>query len=238
MKTICHRNRNISPFPVIICIIFIFWFIAGCGGDNDRQTFKEQIIDRLPDTWKYFAIDGIENFLNNSSDRYKKSFLEIIGEKYPDLVEKHRLAIRIWEDYQSSSESDAYNKLIKKILELKKIQEKKSEALEKRLEESLKGINNRIGITGEVEQKLKKLIENQYELSLQLLNREKYDDCWYEIETLESDEFKLLSVAVLDIYVYRLPTIEVYFYTDPESGIWLSFYSRIKFREYYRLKMK
>lgn len=237
MKTIWRRNRNILLFAIILCIIFIFWFIAGCGGDTDRQTFKEDVIDRLPDTWKYFAIEGIENFLNKNSDRYDKSFLDIIGEKSPDLVEKHLLTLSIWEAYQSSSESEAYNKLVKRILELKRVQTKQSKALEKRLEESLKSIRNRdIGITEDVEKKLNKLIEDKFRLSLQLVNREKYDNCWYTIETLKADGLKLLSVAILEIYFNGLPTMEIYFYKDPENGNWLSFCSRIKFYEYYKLK--
>jgi hypothetical protein len=231
-----RKHKNILAHGVILFAVFTIPFIIGCGRDTDRQTFEMEILERLPDTWKYYAVDAVENFLYQESDRYQHSLADIIERKSPDLLEKYRLAVSTLESYRCSSESDAHNKLVKKLSELKRIQTQQSKQYEERAEELLKGIANRdLGINPEMEEKQQKIMEEKYRLSIQLIEIDMYDDYWFTLKEIaaKDDNFSISKVAILFIYLEKLPKLEVYFYKDPENYGWVSFYSMIDFLEYY-----
>ena len=93
----------------------------------------------MPDTWKYYAIDAIEQFLSENSDRYNKSLLDVIKDRDPKLVEKYFL---IWEEYQYSSDSETYNKLVKRLIELSRYQAGESNKKDIQVNQALKNIKN------------------------------------------------------------------------------------------------
>jgi len=221
-------------------MICISYFFTGCGKETDRQTFELDVIDKLPEKWKYFAVDAVENFLYQYSDRYDKSFLNVIEKEYPELFEKYRMIMRqfmdTWEAYQCSSESDKYNQLVKKFSELNRLQAKQLKDREEQAEESLKGISNReLGITTEMLSKEKKIMDDKYSLCIQLLVADKYEHYSFTIKNIsEKDEnLSMSKVAILYLYFKELPEIEVYFYKDPDNSNWVSFYSKINFGNYY-----
>lgn len=234
MDNIWHRNKHILLFILSIIFIIYFCFIGGCGVDTERKTFQDDIVEHLPENFQYFVIEAVENFLSKNSERYDKTLLDVIGTESPDLAAKYRMILNIWEQYQCSSEADVYNQLVKRILELKRCQAKQDEILEKIFDESIK--EHRTALTPDIDKKINRIAKEKYELGLQLINRKKYDNYWYRIESIKDGGSKLLSYAVLELYFNGLPTIEVFFFNDPENGNWLSFYSRIKFYEYFSLK--
>ena len=235
-------DKNIKTISsvFVIFVILLVGFIFGCGKDSSRQLFELEIINELPDKWKYFAVDAVEDFLNQSSNRYDQPLLYVIEKKYPDLFEKYRSVKRecldAWEGYQCSSESDKYNRLVKKILELQRLQAKQLKDKRKQSEEFDKtDVKREPRISPDIEAKRKKVIEEKYELCLQLLNRNNYDDYRFTIYNIgEKDEYLSVNkIAILYIYFSGLPNIEVYFYKDLENSNWTHFYTTIDIMQYY-----
>jgi len=230
------KHKNILAPAVILFVVFTILFFTGCSKDIDRQTFEIEILERLPDTWKFYAVDAVENFLYQESDKYQHSLADIIEKESPDLLEKYRSALSAMEAYRCSSESDSHNQLVKKVSELKRTLAQQSKQYEERTEERLKGITNRdLGITPEMEEEELKIREEKYQLCIHLIQRDMYDDYWFTLNKIATrdDGFSISKVAILFLYFNNLPKMEVYFYKDPDNYNWVSFYSMIDFLEYY-----
>jgi hypothetical protein len=189
------KERKPPPFIFVVIYIIILLFCVSCGDMKERQNFKADVIERLPEIWKDFAVDAVENFLNQNSNRYDKPFIEVIEEISPELAKNYYLIIRAWETYQISSDSESHNRLVKKMLELKIFQSEEVKALESHLEETFKNITEEdLGITEEVRDFFEKVKEEKYEISLQLLNRKKYDNYWFTVKK---------SLTMITIFRYQ-----------------------------------
>lgn len=220
-----HRSFRTVLFLVVLCGILC---LTGCGNNTDRERFQMDVIDTLPHTWKYYATDAVETLLYNESERYQHSSRDIIEKQFPDLLERYQSVASTVESYRCSSESYGQNQLVKKISELRKIQAQRSKEDEKRAAQLLKGLtNSRLGITPEMEKKHQAIKEEKYEMSLQLLERDMYDDFWFALREFggRDDSLSLSKVGILYVYFKRLPKLEVYFYKDPDNHKWVAFYS-------------
>lgn len=215
-----------------------FTLFSSCSFRSDNEAFKQYITEELLHLWKYFAADAIHIFLIDNSNSYDVSILESIHKRSPQLAQKYDEILKVMKQSRTEGGSEIYKKLVNLKDEVRGKQaaevKKEREEFEKELEGLVIFSDKDLGITEE----LKSHTEEKYALCIKVLGRNSFDNYWFTIKNISvKNEISFLSnIAVLYIYFHGLPNLQVYFYRDPETTRWVSFYSSFDFSAYFYAK--
>jgi len=227
-QIIMKRKILEQKFLKCLFILSLVFVLVNCTSQKEKD-FKFYIIDNLPNTWKYFAITGIERFLADNSKSYDITIRQSLNKNLPELTQSYDDILKTWEENQVEGGSETFKKLVylKNELDIKLNEEHEKKLVKFNNFWEMNGPSNEdLGISKDDEELQEKLKDKQYSLLIKVLEKENFENFWYRIEKFsKKDEYFFINnVAILRIYFDRLPYLEVYFYEDPINYNWYSFW--------------